>query len=714
MKKNIDHKTMKSRISKADIARNISRELGVNYKRSKDIFNVIIEIISHNLHEGNPIKIRNFGNFSIKSRPQRQYYNPITKKKELSKKKNAIQFRASSKLFKKGIVEESLYLSFPNLKDLGFKNYRLPSSTQNSNKLCSSDFSYKPTDENKLHQVIQLKELSGNIILPNRLNRGVRIKSNTSKVSDIQLKHIGVVRNENYDVCNTETYQYPYFAQPVNGTPILKFIKYQGGTGGVTEPLLFHKLMEFKDIEKSLEILQNTSLPIRNRNYGYKPDIAIIWKDKNINIDVEIDEPYDIVTRKPIHYKSNADNLRNAYFLDNGWYVIRVTEQQIVENLSEVKNFISEMICDLANDIRFYKNQELTKSKRWSYEEAKEMEQNCFREKLLKLDVSDKPIMQTTFDNEYNTTENFLFVKPDNDIIENRYIQLQNAIKTASTKYKYLVFESTNLQYDYVCNSNDIVYTNENFEHGIKLLDTIEQKEYFIPYKEIHSFDGTETLFKETKYDNNNLNVREALIERNPIKITYTNSEGDTSDRNVIFICPWYTQIFSDENKKTVAKEILLDYATTYIFEFATLNSNVQYFCGYCTKRNEIRTFNVNRINKLQVYKCRKPGHIFNNSSLWKYLEEDLGKEAELMFNYLPEREKNKLLYIGNLCNALVMQNKLDEAMDIYTNHQKTEIVYNGKNWHDACLEDIEYFEEKSKFKENFTEMKKILKSKGW
>lgn len=65
-------------------------------------------------------------------------------------------------------------------------------------------------------------------------------------------------------------------------------------------------------------MLDNVKLPILNRNYSYRPDFCLYWAKKQLYIDIEIDEPYDIVSRKPIHYQGNGDNLRDRYFIRNG------------------------------------------------------------------------------------------------------------------------------------------------------------------------------------------------------------------------------------------------------------------------------------------------------------------------------------------------------------------------------------------------------------
>jgi hypothetical protein len=105
------------------------------------------------------------------------------------------------------------------------------------------------------------------------------------------------------------------------------------------------------------------------------PDLILLHKDSNIFIDIEIDEPYSYEDRLPIHY-GNIDENRNNYFTDNGFFVIRFSEDQIVYNTKMCIVFIEECINSIKKSIRvsdLLKNSKSfnnIKCKSWNYEEA--------------------------------------------------------------------------------------------------------------------------------------------------------------------------------------------------------------------------------------------------------------------------------------------------------------------------------------------------------
>ena len=76
----------------------------------------------------------------------------------------------------------------------------------------------------------------------------------------------------------------------------------------------------------------------------FEPDIALINKKNDcLRIDVEIDEPYAGITRQPIHCKGD-DTMRDIYFVDRGWIVIRFSEYQAHMYEKDCLRFISDII----------------------------------------------------------------------------------------------------------------------------------------------------------------------------------------------------------------------------------------------------------------------------------------------------------------------------------------------------------------------------------
>jgi len=143
---------------------------------------------------------------------------------------------------------------------------------------------------------------------------------------------------------------------------------------GVSENSFFLYLSSnFKDM-----ILINKSLG------EYIPDFVYFNPEFNLFIDIEIDEPYDAISREPIHYIGVNDS-RDYFFLTNKWCVVRFSEKQIIEQPSaccdEIKRTVNKVFMNS------YKMEvpceQLKQDKRWSKTEAIKMSIDNYRDSYL-------------------------------------------------------------------------------------------------------------------------------------------------------------------------------------------------------------------------------------------------------------------------------------------------------------------------------------------
>ena len=74
------------------------------------------------------------------------------------------------------------------------------------------------------------------------------------------------------------------------------------------------------------------NLLIRNvQKNNYKPDYILVSDNKDVIIDIEVDEPYSFKESKPIHFIGKDDE-RDSFFIKEGWDIIRFSESQVVNH----------------------------------------------------------------------------------------------------------------------------------------------------------------------------------------------------------------------------------------------------------------------------------------------------------------------------------------------------------------------------------------------
>src|SRR5690606_31586096 len=128
-----------------------------------------------------------------------------------------------------------------------------------------------------------------------------------------------------------EQYLYPVVKMPKSNT-ILKLPRNgRSNQKGYKEKDFYNQL---KQNITDIEMTDNVHMVIPNFNKPYEPDIVLFDKNLNLYIDIEIDEPYDGYYRYPTHFinpedEIKQDNIRDLFFIESGWIVIRFTEKQV-------------------------------------------------------------------------------------------------------------------------------------------------------------------------------------------------------------------------------------------------------------------------------------------------------------------------------------------------------------------------------------------------
>lgn len=152
--------------------------------------------------------------------------------------------------------------------------------------------------------------------------------------------------NYNYSFLENKSY-YPVLKIPTQGTIVKTHYPINARNRGVSEEG-FEEAISFY-FSKYLEIRSDIKLNTSNKTRPYIPDIALIdHSERNIRIDIEIDEPYSGISRIPTHCKGD-DLFRDQYFVDRGWIVVRFTEHQIITQQQNCLHLIAALLNSIDN-----------------------------------------------------------------------------------------------------------------------------------------------------------------------------------------------------------------------------------------------------------------------------------------------------------------------------------------------------------------------------
>jgi hypothetical protein len=141
--------------------------------------------------------------------------------------------------------------------------------------------------------------------IPASLNIGTRRTESTSEFHNNKFAYIGAVAFDHYLGENDHSI-FPAIKTPAQGTKILKWYKSnKDAVTGVTEPLLVAEVDKLCKKYDGLKLLNHIAIPIQNREYSYRPDIALYWENYNLCIELP-DTNWSIV-------EGETENLKEIY-----------------------------------------------------------------------------------------------------------------------------------------------------------------------------------------------------------------------------------------------------------------------------------------------------------------------------------------------------------------------------------------------------------------
>jgi integration host factor subunit alpha len=91
-------------LTKADIVEQLSEQLGLNKRESKDVVELFFEEIKATLISNEPVKLSGFGCFELKHKKPRPGRNPKTGEDVMISERRVVTFKSGQKL--KGRVEK--------------------------------------------------------------------------------------------------------------------------------------------------------------------------------------------------------------------------------------------------------------------------------------------------------------------------------------------------------------------------------------------------------------------------------------------------------------------------------------------------------------------------------------------------------------------------------------------------------------------------------
>jgi hypothetical protein len=426
-----------------------------------------------------------------------------------------------------------------------------------------------------------------------------------------QIKYIGYTPTVRF--IQQEPFYYPIVLMPLSHTAV-KFPK-KGKTerAGYTEKMFKSHIIHF--FNNDFEVLDNQVLSIKNGVVTFEPDLILIHNnnEQNIIIDIEIDEPYEgsnnIKTRNPTHF-TGADDKRNTAFTQRGWIVIRFAEIQVHQSPEACCRFIAEVIQSISPSFNI--SESLSEINfpapipQWSMEKAKQWSNEKYRENYLGIDTFNefeserhsRKINETEFDNIIE--ENIKILEDDKLLDEvqtslNPVVELLKSIKREKNFVSFIyqgkstIVEPINVNKTQLTAFCFVKNSERNF--NLNEISDISEKPLYYTLK-------IENTTKEAEKVKNA--IKSAIDFKNHVRMRYTrNTWTDTKvDRLTGEIIE--NTIEAEESLRTIHN---IQFSVDALSEetIASYELNQNHITAFCNKREEQRTFRIDRISTIEI-----------------------------------------------------------------------------------------------------------------
>lgn len=661
-------------MNKGDLIKEISEQTGVSKENVRCITTNLMRLIYKNTQNDSKISLRGFGTFQMTSIKSKRSYNISTHSFEV----------------------------FPATRKLKFTpSQSLKNSVKQQVKRLETTDRVQPSG-----QAIR----RSNKIIEGRLNIGKR-RENTAAYNQMEIEYDGEVSVDKY-LGELDHLIFPALKTPKLGTPILKYQNIdRGPITGITEPLLLQELRKLCNTNPELTIIENVAIPIKGWDKPYIPDFVLYQARNSLYIDIEIDEPYDIKSRKPIHFIGGNDVNRDNYLIRNGWVVIRYSEKQICNKLEEVIKDLQSKICWL-EDANFCSSS-LSTENRWTYNEAENYAKENFREQYLGIDIMQHgdSIKESDHD-ELNTQVHQYEIEQSQ---ENLCVHAKDSI---TNQIDYILSIKPNYVRVTLKDSRQVILDGDSFK--VKSVDiesyvtgTCSYRNWYQPKfknSEIAKVEPLSDLYTETYWESNKSEVSKAelrtilinaTLEGSPLWIRYKYKRGkdpEAIEYENFASCLYLSN--SEPNREGTPRyrpSLTKPFIDMGVFKFA---NRAMFINGYGINA----LFNISESGILEVRvinctRCYDSIKVYENSLCELVLNPyryplDYQVKVDALIAQKANFYIDDLLYQKLNAHYETLKGNIELALKLYTSiDYNTEVRFNEEsNWGESCIHDINSF----------------------
>lgn len=518
----------------------------------------------------------------------------------------------------------------------------------------------------------------------------------------VALEYQGLFRG--HTVEQEDEDRYPYSREPLFHTEVARWTEREDLPVGLAGKLLQKGLAVLEQLGAGIRVSTRATLPVADTEWGLHPDVLIEWPEKELCVAVLVDAPYDLRTGAAWHSVPSAtDSWINYYYTNRGACVVRVAEEQLIEDYEQVLAYLSNYLYEQTGDHRLMQQVAWgVSTPLWSAEGVQAAAAHHYREQYLGRDL-----LRETLALEQS-------VRPAG------WEQLPFTIEQLPAEYKkVLAFKEAAARKYIVVRTrpygSQVVFRKDQVQaKGLWLagVDQIKNETVELPFWQIEEIAGADNIDKpieggaQLSMERLQAILADAVCQYHPIAVQYRGADGNWQQT----ILYWLT--FAPLQGGSVS----LPYGGLFQ-ELMTDSVDPESIVGMSALHHRVVRValrDIRSIRVLDVFVTEREGIGALVNGIYCAVLYQQAPLAELLYNSLPEDVKLMPYAQANYAHLCMLKQEYKKAYAIYTSIDPQQPMQENMTWEDMISNDFTELVKNDVEPELFIRMAHDLNRAGW
>lgn len=498
--------------------------------------------------------------------------------------------------------------------------------------------------------------------------------------------------------------RYPYSREPLFHTEVARWTEREDLPVGLAGKLLQKGLAVLEQLGAGIRISTRATLPVADTEWGLHPDVLIEWPEKELCVAVLVDAPYDLRTGAAWHSVPSAtDSWINYYYTNRGACVVRVAEEQLIEDYEQVLAYLSNYLYEQTGDHRLMQQVAWgVSTPLWSAEGVQAAAAHHYREQYLGRDL-----LRETLALEQS-------VRPAG------WEQLPFTIEQLPAEYKkVLAFKEAAARKYIVVRTrpygSQVVFRKDQVQgKGLWLtgVDQIKNETVELPFWQIEEIAGADNIDKpveggaQPSMERLQAILADAVCQYHPVAVQYRGADGNWQQT----ILYWLT--FAPMQGGSVSLPyggLFQDLMTDSVDPESIVGMSALHHRVVRVALRDIRSIRV-----LDVFVTEREGIGALVNGIYCAVLYQQAPLAELLYNSLPEDVKLMPYAQANYAHLCMLKQEYKKAYAIYTSIDPRQPMQENMTWEDMISNDFTELVKNDVEPELFIRMAHDLNRAGW